>query len=329
MTETRGGIRDAASNGAPENPLSAALRGPAADRLKGEARSYLMAQAERALIGVGRGLGGVTVKLNDMAEGRSPGLARLALDGGRKIASGKGPLRGAVEIGGSRLKEAVTGSLKGALERAGGKGGSGRKPTVIMEYVDVGVPVREVYERWTRYEDFATFTRGVRDATEVSDTESHWKLKVFWSSRSWTARVTDQVEEERVAWTSEGAKGTTKGVVTFHPLAERLTRVLLVLEYYPKGLFERTGNLWRAQGRRARLDLKHFARHVSLRAATAEDTEDVEAAEDTEAAEGDAYDEDDDAYVDEYEGEDEDEDEEGVEDAEDAEDAYEEPRSRR
>ncbi|MFF1965047.1 polyketide cyclase, partial [Streptomyces sp. NPDC058232] len=28
--------------------------------------------------------------------------------------------------------------------------------------------------------------------------------------------------------------------------------------------FEKTGNLWRAQGRRLRLDLKHFQRHVTL-----------------------------------------------------------------
>ena len=38
--------------------------------------------------------------------------------------------------------------------------------------------------------------------------------------------------------------------------------MLLVLEYWPQGLFERTGNLWRAQGRRARLEFKHFRRHA-------------------------------------------------------------------
>jgi hypothetical protein len=53
--------------------------------------------------------------------------------------------------------------------------------------------------------------------------------------------------------------------VTFHPLADDLTQILLVLEYYPQGLFEKTGNLWRAQGRRARLDLKHFRRFIMLR----------------------------------------------------------------
>ena len=41
-------------------------------------------------------------------------------------------------------------------------------------------------------------------------------------------------------------------------------RIVLVVEYYPSGFFEKTGNLWRAQGRRMRLDFKNFQRYVSL-----------------------------------------------------------------
>ncbi|MGW0632968.1 SRPBCC family protein, partial [Streptomyces sp. NPDC002758] len=63
---------------------------------------------------------------------------------------------------------------------------------------------------------------------------------------------------------SEGAKGTTRGCVSFHELAPSLTRIVLVVEYYPSGLFEKTGNIWRAQGRRLRLDFKHFQRYVTL-----------------------------------------------------------------
>jgi hypothetical protein len=50
--------------------------------------------------------------------------------------------------------------------------------------------------------------------------------------------------------------------VTFHEVTPDLTRVLLVIVYHPQGLFEKTGNIWRAQGRRIRLELKHFRRHV-------------------------------------------------------------------
>jgi hypothetical protein len=36
----------------------------------------------------------------------------------------------------------------------------------------------------------------------------------------------------------------------------------VVIEYHPQGLFEKTGNIWRAQGRRIRLELKNFQREV-------------------------------------------------------------------
>ena len=267
MTDTRERAREDTGNGgrsAAPNMLRSAANSPAADRLKDEAKAYAMAQAERALIGVGRKLGETTVKLNDIADGRSPGFGKLALEGGRKLAQGKGPVRSAMELGGSHLKDSVKGAVKNLTGRRK-KGGGGQKPTVILEYVDVGVPVREAYDQWTQLQEFSTFAKGVKSANAAGDTDSDWQLKIFWSSRSWKAHVTEQVPDQRVSWTSEGAKGTTKGVVTFHPLGEHLTRVLLVVEYYPKGLFEKTGNIWRAQGRRVRLDLKHFARHLSMR----------------------------------------------------------------
>jgi hypothetical protein len=76
--------------------------------------------------------------------------------------------------------------------------------------------------------------------------------------------VQEQVPDDRIIWTSEGAKGTTRGAISFHELAPNLTRIVLVMEYYPSGFFEKTGNIWRAQGRRVRLDFKHFQRHVTL-----------------------------------------------------------------
>lgn len=134
-----------------------------------------------------------------------------------------------------------------------------------MEYVDVGVPLRTAYDQWTQYQDFSTFAKGVKSANRADDTTSDWQLKVFWSNRSWKAHTTEQVPDDRIAWKSEGAKGTTKGVVSFHRLDDNLTRVLLVVEYYPTGLFEKTGNLWRAQGRRVRLDLKNYVRFITLK----------------------------------------------------------------
>ncbi|MGD6742245.1 SRPBCC family protein [Streptomyces sp. BH106] len=254
------------NNKAGTGAIGGLAQSPAADHLKSELQEYLAAQAQRLLMGAGRSLGATTVKLNDIAEGNSPGFAKLALDGGRKLAEGKGPVRSAVELGAGRLKDNVKNAFKGLAGGKGkSKGGAGKKPTVIMEFIDVGVDLRTAYDQWTQYQEFSTFAKGVKNANRADDTTSDWQLKIFWSNRSWKATTTEQVPDDRIQWTSEGAKGTSKGVVTFHPLADRLTRVLLIIEYYPKGLFEKTGNIWRAQGRRARLDLKHFARFVTLR----------------------------------------------------------------
>ncbi|RSN61895.1 cyclase [Streptomyces sp. WAC 04229] len=266
MTDTLGSAASTAGKAAKKNPLADVAQSEAADRLKAEVQDYLAAQVTRLLTGVGTKLGQTTGKLNDIAEGNSPGFAKLALDGGRKLAEGKGPMRAAFEVGAGKVKDNVVGAFKNLTGGKGRKkGGGGQKPTVIIEYVDVGVPVRTAYDQWTQYQDFSTFAKGVKSANRADDTSSDWQLKVFWSNRSWKAKTTEQVPDDRISWTSEGAKGTTKGVVSFHELAESLTRVILVIEYYPKGLFEKTGNIWRAQGRRARLDLKNYVRHITLK----------------------------------------------------------------
>ncbi|MEU1000255.1 SRPBCC family protein [Streptomyces tibetensis] len=266
MSDTVGSAKSAA-NGEAKNPLSDLAHSEAADRLKAELQEYLAAQTTRMLTGVGRKLGETTGKLNDIAEGNSPGFAKLALDGGRKMAEGKGPLRSALEMGGSHLKDKVTGAFKGlgGKGKGKGKGRSGNKPTVIIEHIDVGVPLRTAYDQWTQYQDFSTFAKGVKAASKADDTTSDWQAKIWWSNRSWKATTTEQVPDDRIAWTSEGAKGTTKGVVSFHQLTDNLTRVLLVIEYYPSGFFEKTGNIWRSQGRRARLDLKNFVRFITIK----------------------------------------------------------------
>ncbi|MFB6769390.1 SRPBCC family protein [Streptomyces sp. NPDC056337] len=266
MTDTLGSAASTAGKAAKKNPLADVAQSEAADRLKAEVQDYLAAQVTRLLTGVGTKLGQTTGKLNDIAEGNSPGFAKLALDGGRKLAEGKGPMRAAFEVGAGKVKDNVVGAFKNLTGGKGRKkGGGGQKPTVIIEYVDVGVPVRTAYDQWTQYQDFSTFAKGVKSAGRADDTSSDWQLKVFWSNRSWKAKTTEQVPDDRISWTSEGAKGTTKGVVSFHELADSLTRVILVIEYYPKGLFEKTGNIWRAQGRRARLDLKNYVRHITLK----------------------------------------------------------------
>src|SRR4051794_17540913 len=185
-----------------------------------------------------------------------------------------------------------------------------------------------------------------------------FEAQIFLSHRSWEATILEQIPDERIVWRSKGQKGHVDGAVTFHEIGPNLTRILVVLEYYPQGLFEKTGNIWEAQGRRARAELRHFRRHVMTRTilnpediegwrGTIEDGEVVETHEDAvEREQQEQEQQDDESYEgdessdegaeDEYdEGEDseeepEDEDSEGepedeYEESDDSEDSEEEP----
>ncbi|WEH15994.1 SRPBCC family protein [Streptomyces sp. VNUA24] len=323
-------------------------------RLKEELEDYIQARLSVMLQGVGHGLGTGARKLGDMSAGAVKSTASHAKDA--LVDKAKGVTGKAKDTVGEKAGE-VTEKAGGVAEKAGGvaekakealsKGGHGKDPSggsgkghTIIEDIDVGVPVREAYDQWTQFEEFQRFAKGVVGVEQKDEVATQWHVKVAKSNRHWHATITEQIPDERIAWTSEGDKATTRGVVTFHPLGDNLTKVLLVLEYFPKGLFEKTGGLFRAQGRRARLDLKLYRTFVMMRGEATggwrgeiRDGEVQEQEEDEDEDGNDAadrYDEDDeDRYDDDRDDEDdepraEDEDEEGEwEDDDEAADDYE------
>ncbi|MFE4535280.1 SRPBCC family protein [Streptomyces scopuliridis] len=225
-----------------------------ADRLVEELQNYLRVRAEHALVDVGERLGDTAARLAEPGTGLGSMLGSAA--------------KGGVSSGGALVKDLlkqqfkkVTGKLTGGSEDGKKSGGKG-KTTTVVEDIDIGVPVSDVYNQWTRFNEFESFTKGVTGVDQRDETTSDWHVKVARSHRSWKAHVEEQVPDERIVWTSEAPKGSTRGVVTFHPLGDSLTKVLLVLEYTPQGPVEKIGNLWRAQGRRARLDLKLFRAYM-------------------------------------------------------------------
>jgi uncharacterized membrane protein len=232
-----------------------AAKNPAVEKLLDAVKSYASAQAGKAMGSVGEKAGGFTQKLTDFAEGNIDGGGLLG-KGAEKVAQGDDPAKAALKAGGEQLKEKV----KGVFSR--GKSSGNQKVINIIEDINVGVPARVAYDQWTQFQEFGKFMKGVESVEATEETKSTWRVKIAFSKRSFTSTVTEQIPDQRIAWSSEGQKGSTKGVVTFHPLGDNLTKVLLVIEYYPTGFFEKTGNIWRAAGRRARLDLKHYRRFV-------------------------------------------------------------------
>jgi uncharacterized membrane protein len=234
-------------------------------RLAQEAKNLLQAFAERVLSSAGDK---VSEKVSEVSEnllerigsedGGGPGV-KAAVSGLQALTEGKGPVRAALGAAGTGIKEKVK-------QFFGGGKGKKAKLTNIVETLDVGAPLRLVYDQWTQYEDFPNFMKKVEHVERPEEEKSNWKAQVFWSHRSWEATTLEQVPDDHIVWRSKGAKGYVDGAVSFSELAPNLTRICLVMEYHPQGLFEHTGNLWRAQGRRARLEFKHFRRHVMAHA---------------------------------------------------------------
>ncbi|MER7434794.1 SRPBCC family protein [Pseudonocardia alni] len=244
------------------------------DRLKQAGQLLLKAAADRAVGAAMNQVEGLTERLTGVAENGGTGLG-AALGGGGSEEGGN-PVTNAVKGGFSAVKDKVMGAVglggdedsedsEGGAGGGGSGGGRGKFTFMnIVEHLDVGVPVRVAYDQWTQFADFSTFMKKVQSVDQESDEKTNWKAQVFWSKRTWSATIIEQIPDTHIIWRSQGAKGYANGCVSFHELAPNLTRVVLILEYYPVGLFEKTGNIWRAVGRRARLEFKHYGRHVMV-----------------------------------------------------------------
>ncbi|TDB88437.1 SRPBCC family protein [Micromonospora fluostatini] len=134
----------------------------------------------------------------------------------------------------------------------------------VTEHVDVSVPIRTAYDQWTQFEEFPHFMEGVEEVRQLTDTMTHWRVEIAGVQREFDAEITEQLPDERVAWRSTG--GTQQaGVVTFHRLDEKNTRVTLQLEFEPHGVVEQAGDKLGVVDRRARGDLERFKRFIERR----------------------------------------------------------------
>ena len=134
----------------------------------------------------------------------------------------------------------------------------------IIESIDVDVPVRVAYDQWTQFEEFPEFMEAVERVEQLDDTTLRWTAEIAGVKKTWTAKITEQTPDQRIAWTSvEGAENA--GVVTFHRLDDRKTRVALQLDVEPEGPVESVGDALGFVQRQAKGDLERFKEFVESR----------------------------------------------------------------
>jgi uncharacterized membrane protein len=191
----------------------------------------------------GDGLGG------KLAEGvkKSVGDGVKGAVSGKKLVPGLG--------GGSNRKN------KKQKNEATGAGKGRRMP--VQQGVDVAVPLSTAYNQWTQFEEWPQFMHRFERVTQEDDTTVSFKTKIWGISREFEAQIDEQRPDERIKWSS--TQGTTHtGVVTFHPLGDRLTRVQVSLDLEPGSLLEKAGRGMRHLKRAVRADMSRFKAFIEL-----------------------------------------------------------------
>jgi uncharacterized membrane protein len=194
-------------------------------------------------------------------------------------------------------ESSMFGKIKAAVRALGGGSDPGDEKKlrlIIQEQIDVGVPAQRAYDTWSDFGQFDEVFRAIKSADHDDDEggedesgegggEVKFQGKILFSSREWTSEITDQTPGRRIAWKTSGDVDHV-GAVSFHELADSLTRIHVEMEYKPTGIVEKFGNLFLTVRHRVRKDLRLFKHQLELQ--SQEDQENQEDQEDQDDASG-------------------------------------------
>jgi len=133
----------------------------------------------------------------------------------------------------------------------------------IQQSVDVAVPISEAYKQWTRYEEWPKFMHRVDSVKQKDDSTVSFSTKVWGITKEFEAEIVDKKRDERIEWHTEQGLAHS-GVVTFHKLAPRLTRIEVSMDVKPDSLLEKAGRGMRFTKRAVRGDLHRFKAFVEM-----------------------------------------------------------------
>lgn len=190
-------------------------------------------------------------------------LGKRALEGVQGAASQGGGIAGkAAEklLGGGGDDGDDDGNGSGQPAKGWGRG----RRLPIQCSVDVAVPIEVAYDQWTQFEDFPEFMHRVEQIEQKEDETVVWHENVWGIRRSWESQIVEQVPDERIVWRSDD-RGGHSGVVTFHELSDRLTRVELNVDLQPQGIFEKLASGLRFDRRAIETDLHRYKAFVEMR----------------------------------------------------------------
>jgi uncharacterized membrane protein len=107
----------------------------------------------------------------------------------------------------------------------------------VTESVTIDRPANVVYTFWKNFENFPQFMEHVESVRKNPDDTWHWKAKApLGTSVEWDARVTSDVEDQRIGWQSvDGSDIPNSGVVEFEGTSDNKTEVKVTMIYEAPG----------------------------------------------------------------------------------------------
>ena len=132
----------------------------------------------------------------------------------------------------------------------------------VVQTIDVDVPVSTSYNQWTQFEEFPKFLSFVEQITQQDSTHNHWKVNIAGGEREFDTVITEQIPDDRIAWTSTGGEVDHAGVVTFHKLSDTSSRVAVQIDWTPKGFIEKAGAALDVPDRAVHAELEHFKEFI-------------------------------------------------------------------
>jgi uncharacterized membrane protein len=153
------------------------------------------------------------------------------------------------------------GEALAALSERAGNGAEDGVPLVgrlrsvpIQLSIDIAVPLELAYEEWMKL-DFVP--EGVHTVRDIRRNGDRLRGRIPSSRQRWRAEIREERPSESFAWRSLSGSDCL-GLVTFHRLAERLTRLEVELDVIPQGPAQAFELLTHIADRRAETELRRF-----------------------------------------------------------------------
>lgn len=128
---------------------------------------------------------------------------------------------------------------------------------IVVEAIDVDVPVRTVYNQWTQFESFPQFMESVVEVRQLDETFVHWVAEIAGKRREWDTEIVRQVPDRVIAWRAIDV-AQPSGEVSFEPIDDTSTHVVVRMDYEPRGAKESVASALGLDERRVKKDLERF-----------------------------------------------------------------------